>query len=118
MFTLHGLFKSQIISLVYGLLEGKNSTNYERFFQCIMVKDNFNPESILTDFDAATIKAINSLFPIFLTKVMRLLSSKSLYNYHSIDSFQAACFISVNVFGVKFQVSDYEKNIWRISRSI
>ena len=62
MFTLHRLFKSQIIPLVYGLLVGKDSTDYERFFQCIM-EDDFNPKSILTDFDAATIKAFNSLFP-------------------------------------------------------
>ena len=63
MFTLHLLFKSQITALVYGLLVGKNSTDYERFFQCIMKKDDFNSESILTDFDAATIKVINSLVP-------------------------------------------------------
>ena len=63
MFTLHGLFKSQIIPLVYDLLVGKNSTNYERFFQCIMEEDDFNPESTLIDFEAATIKSINSLFP-------------------------------------------------------
>ena len=63
MFTLHRLFKSQIIPLVYGLLVGKNSTDYERFFQCIVEEDDFNPESIPTDFDAATIKVINSLFP-------------------------------------------------------
>ena len=63
MFTLHGLFKSQIIPLVYGLLVGKNSTDYERIFQCIMEEDDFNPEPILTDFEVATTKAINSLFP-------------------------------------------------------
>ena len=40
------------------------------FFQCIMEEDDFNPESILTDFDTGTIKAINSLF---LTNVIRLL---------------------------------------------
>ena len=63
MFTLLGPFKSQIIPLVYGLLVEKNSVDYERFFQCIIKEDDFNLESILTDFDAATIKAINSLFP-------------------------------------------------------
>ena len=62
MFTLHRLFKSQIIPLVYGLLVGKNSTDYERFFQCIIEEDDFNPQSILTEFDAAAIKEINSLF--------------------------------------------------------
>ena len=35
-----------------------------------------------------------------------------------IDAFQAACFISVNVFGIKFKGGDYKnKNTWRISRS-
>ena len=63
MFTLYELFKSQIIPLVYGLVVGKNSTDYERFFQCIMEEDDFKSESILTDFDVVTIKAINSLFP-------------------------------------------------------
>ena len=63
MFTLHGLFKSQIIPLVYGLLVGKNSTDYERFFQCFMEEDDFKSESRLTDFEAATIKTINSLLP-------------------------------------------------------
>ena len=33
------------------------------FFNVLWTKDDFNPESILTDFDAATIKVINSLFP-------------------------------------------------------
>ena len=102
----NGLFKSQIIPLVYGLVVGKNSTDYERFFQCTMEEDDFNPESILTDFDAATIKAINSLF---LTKVIGLLSSKLFYNYHLINSFQTACFISINVFGIKFKVWSCKK---------
>ena len=75
MFTLHGLFKSQIIPLVYGLLVEKNSTDYERFFQCIVEEDDFNSESILTDFDAATMKAINSLFPNVSHKGNTLLSS-------------------------------------------
>ena len=63
MFTLHGLFKSRIIPLVYGLLVGKKVQIMDDFFQCIMEEDDFNPESILTDFDAATIKVISSLFP-------------------------------------------------------
>ncbi|CAM4961584.1 unnamed protein product [Rotaria socialis] len=56
MFTLHGLFKSQIIPLVYGLLVGKKTTDYDHFFQRIMDGDDFNPETILSDFEAATIK--------------------------------------------------------------
>lgn len=63
MFTLHGLFKSQIIPLVYGLLIGKKTADYDQFFEKLLEKDNFDPDSILTDFEAATIKSVNSLFP-------------------------------------------------------
>jgi hypothetical protein len=68
MFTLHGLFKSQIIPLVYGLLVGKSTADYDQFFQRIMDEDDFNPESILSDFEAATIKSIKSKFPNILHK--------------------------------------------------
>ncbi len=63
MFTLHGLYKSQVIPLVYGLLVGKKTTDYDHFFRRIMDEDDFDPETILSDFEAATIKSINSLFP-------------------------------------------------------
>jgi hypothetical protein len=63
MFTLHGLFKSQVIPLVYGLLIGKSTSDYDQFFKRIMEEDDFNPDSILTDFESATIKSIKSLFP-------------------------------------------------------
>ncbi|CAF5217779.1 unnamed protein product, partial [Rotaria magnacalcarata] len=63
MFTLHGLYKSQVIPLAYGLLVGKKTTDYDHFFRRIMDEDDFDPETILSDFEAATIKSINSLFP-------------------------------------------------------
>ncbi len=63
MFTLHGLFKSQVIPLVYGLLIGKSATDYDQFFERIMEEDDFNADSILTDFESGTIKSIKSLFP-------------------------------------------------------
>ena len=68
MFTLHGLFKSQSIPLVYGLLVGKKSSDYDQFFKLIMEEDDFNPESILTDFEAGTIKSVKTLFPHVLRK--------------------------------------------------
>jgi hypothetical protein len=68
MFTLHGLFKSQIIPLVYGLLIGKKASDYDQFFKLIMEEDDFNPESILTDFEAGTIKSVKTLFPHVLHK--------------------------------------------------
>lgn len=68
MFTLHGLFKSQVIPLVYDLLIGKKADDYNAFFKVIMDNDDFNPDSILTDFEAATLKSVKTLFPRVLHK--------------------------------------------------
>ena len=68
MFTLHGLFKSQVISLVYGLLIGKSVSDYNHFFERIMEEDNFNSDSILTDLESSTIKLTESLFQIVVHK--------------------------------------------------
>ncbi|CAF4691291.1 unnamed protein product [Rotaria socialis] len=68
MFSLHGLYKSQVIPLVYGLLVGKKTTDYDRFYRRIMDEDDFDPETILSDFEVATIKSINSLFPNIVHK--------------------------------------------------
>ncbi|CAF4544503.1 unnamed protein product [Rotaria socialis] len=46
----------------------KNVTDYDHFFQRIMDEDDFNRETILSDFQAAAIKSINSLFPNILHK--------------------------------------------------
>ena len=70
MFTLHGLFKSQIIPLVYGLLIGKKTSDYDQFFKLVMDQGDFNPESILTNFESDTIKWIKGLFPRALHKGM------------------------------------------------
>ncbi|CAF1501616.1 unnamed protein product [Adineta ricciae] len=63
LFTLHGLLKSQVVPLVYGLLIGKSASDYSQFFKRIMEEEDFNPDSILTDFESATINSIKSLFP-------------------------------------------------------
>ena len=63
MFTLHRLFKSQVILLVYELPIGKSISNYSHFFEDIMDVDDFNPDSILSDFESGTINSIESLFP-------------------------------------------------------
>jgi hypothetical protein len=68
MFTLHDFFKSQIIPLIYGLLIGKKTDDYNHFFEKVLEKDNFDPESILTDFETGTIKSVESLFPNVLHK--------------------------------------------------
>jgi hypothetical protein len=63
LFTLHGFFRSQIIPLVHGLLVGKTTADYDDFFWRIKETEEYNPESILTDFESATIKSIKNSFP-------------------------------------------------------
>ncbi len=81
MFTLHGLFKSQVIPLVYGLLIGKSVSDYNKFFERIMEEDDFNPDSILTDFESGTIKSINSLFPNAVHKGNNNINYKKWINF-------------------------------------
>ena len=54
MFTSHGLYKSQVVSWIYGLLIGKKTSDYDQFSNRIMDTD---------DFESATTKSVNSLFP-------------------------------------------------------
>ena len=59
---------SDIIPLVYALLIGKSFDDYNQFFELILQQDDFAPESILTDFESATIKSVHTLFPNILHK--------------------------------------------------
>ena len=52
-----------IIPLVYGLLIGKSSEDYNLFFEKVLEQDNFQPESIMTDFETGTIKSVRDMFP-------------------------------------------------------
>ncbi|CAF1522463.1 unnamed protein product [Adineta ricciae] len=63
MFTLQGLFKAQVIQLVYGLLTGRSKSDYNQSFERIIEEDDFNRVSILTDFESGTIESIHSIFP-------------------------------------------------------
>ncbi|CAF4254350.1 unnamed protein product [Rotaria magnacalcarata] len=51
LFTLHALMTSTIIPPVYGLLIGKSSNDYNGFFRKVLNQDNFQPETILSDFE-------------------------------------------------------------------
>ena len=57
-----------MIPLVYGLLIGKSAADYNQFFEKILDQDAFQPLSIMTDFEQATIKSVNEKFPNVLQK--------------------------------------------------
>lgn len=54
---------STIIPLVYCLLIGKSADNYNDFFKKVLDQDDFHPETILTDFETGTIKAVKEMLP-------------------------------------------------------
>ena len=67
-FTLHAMMTNAIIPLVYGLLIGKDSGDYNEFFRKLFEQDNFQPESIMTDFESGTIKSVREMLPNALHK--------------------------------------------------
>lgn len=76
MFTLHAMMTNSIIPLVYGLLIGKSTNDYNLFFEKVLEQDNFQPETIMTDFEAGTIKSVKEKLPNVLHKGNALLTKK------------------------------------------
>ncbi|CAF1988425.1 unnamed protein product [Rotaria magnacalcarata] len=64
LFTLHAMMTDTIIPLVYGLLIGKSNNDYNLFFEKIFEQDDFQPESIMTDFETGTINDIVMAFDL------------------------------------------------------
>ena len=63
LFTLHEMMKNAVIPLVYGVLIGKSHTDYNSFFDKVLQQDNFQPQSIMTDFETGTIKSVKEMLP-------------------------------------------------------
>ena len=57
------MINNTIISLVYGLLIGKTTDDYNLFFEKILEQDSFQPESIVSDFESGTIKSVKEMLP-------------------------------------------------------
>ena len=57
-----------VIPVVYGLLIEKRAADYNQFFEKILDQDTFEPMSIMTDFEQATIKSVKEKFPNVLQK--------------------------------------------------
>ena len=53
------MYSCQIIPLVYALLIGKETKDYNRFFEQLLLKHDYEPGSILVDFENATLKLTN-----------------------------------------------------------
>ena len=52
-----------IIPLVYGLLIGKHTDDYNFFFRKVLKQDKFAAETIMTDFEVGTIKLVKEILP-------------------------------------------------------
>ena len=57
------MYSCQIIPLIYVLLIGKETNDYNKFFEQLLLKHDYEPESILVDFENATLKSTKTMFP-------------------------------------------------------
>ena len=57
------MYSCQIIPLVYPLLIGKKTIDYNKFFEQLLLKHDYEPESMLVDFENATLKSAEATFP-------------------------------------------------------
>ena len=62
------MMTNAIIPFVYGLLIGKDSVDYNEFFRKLFEQDNFQPESIMTDFESGTMKSVKEMLSNVLHK--------------------------------------------------
>ena len=69
--TLHAMMTNAIIPLVYGLLIGKSSEDYNLFFENVLVQDNF---------ETGTIKSVREMLPNLIHKGTFLYIHKKKYN--------------------------------------
>jgi hypothetical protein len=66
-YTIHGLYKNDIVPFVYAFLPNKTQKTYEELFtriaSCNADGDNISPKLILSDFELAAIQAVRKVFP-------------------------------------------------------
>ncbi|CAF0793861.1 unnamed protein product [Rotaria sordida] len=63
LFTLHAMMTNAIIPIGYGLLIGKSTEDYNLFFEKVLEQDDFQSESIMTDFETGTINSVKEMLP-------------------------------------------------------
>ncbi|CAF2563492.1 unnamed protein product [Rotaria sp. Silwood2] len=57
------MYSLQIIPLVYVLLTGKNTDDYNSLFEQLLLHYVYEPESVLVDLESATLKSTKTMFP-------------------------------------------------------
>ena len=57
------MYSCQIIPLVYALLIGKETNDYSQFYEQLLLKHDYESESVLVDFENATPKSTKAMFP-------------------------------------------------------
>ena len=56
------MYSCQIIPLVYALLVEKETNNYNKFFEQLLLTHDYESESILANFGNATLKSTKGMF--------------------------------------------------------
>ena len=91
-FAIHEMYSCQIIPLLYALLIGKETNDDNKFFEQLLLKHDYKPESILVDFENATLKSTKTMFPDAIQ-----FSSFELYAFFSkkTAAMNLGCFFSI-----------------------
>jgi hypothetical protein len=64
LFTIHFLRNSKAYPAVYALLSNKLESTYVEMLQKLkIIDDNLNPDTVITDFEKASINAFKTVFP-------------------------------------------------------
>lgn len=94
LYTIHGVYYSNVVPSVYVLLPDKKEQSYRRMFEALKsLKPNLCPKTIMVDYEKTAINAIKTEF------------SSSEIN---------GCFFHMSQCGVIFKNSAYKKNIHKI----
>jgi len=64
LYTIHGVRQHAVLPCVFALLPGKSQQLYRRLLQALRaLRNDFNPTSILTDFELAAMNSVRAVFP-------------------------------------------------------
>ena len=64
LYIIHTVCRNHVVPVVYALLRRKNADTYQRLTEeVIKVAPNWSPQSIMMDFEQASINAFQRIFP-------------------------------------------------------
>ncbi|CAM4849508.1 unnamed protein product [Rotaria magnacalcarata] len=114
LFTLHAMMTNAIIPLVYGLLIGKSSEDYNLFFEKVLAQDNFQLESIMTDFETGTIKSVKDMLPNVLHKDQVIIGFDLICDQFDDDADDLLDYFEKTWIGTGREKPQFDHKLWNV----